>query len=345
MFKVADTNNWFWWNLGGWSNTAHAVEYSINGTKTTGPKVSGTITTGQWYDIKVTIQGGTVNCYLDNVLTQTFTVPSTAPVYSVASMKESTREIIFKSVNTTSGAVTANIVLNGASAIAPTAQKTVLTSSNPANENSFAAPNNVAPADSTISTPSTQFALNLPAYSATILRVQALAVAPQNLSATAGNQQSVLGWSSAAGATSYTVKRATSSGGPYTEIASGLTDTHFTDTGLTNGTTYYYLVTAVNSAGETATATAATATPVLPPISAQELVGAAIVVSGSNVQLTVKSSVPGRVYTLQRCDDLQGNSWQTIGVSQTGTGGDLVFIDAYESSIPKRFYRVQLSAP
>ena len=26
MFNVADSNNWFWWNIGGWTNTSHAVE-------------------------------------------------------------------------------------------------------------------------------------------------------------------------------------------------------------------------------------------------------------------------------------------------------------------------------
>jgi len=342
MFNVADTDDWFWWNLGGWGNTAHAVESSIAGAKATGPRVAGSVNTGQWYDIKIAIHGGKVDCYLDDVLTQTFTFP--APVHSVASMQESTREIILKSVNPTSGAITANIVLQGATAVAPTAQKTVLTSGSPDDENSLAAPDNVVPVESSATIPGTEFALELPAYSLTILRVQALAAAPQDLTATAGNQQAAIGWSPAAGATSYTVKRAIAIDGPYAVIASGLSDTSFTDTGLANGTTYFYVVVAVNAAGESASAGAVAVTPVLPPVADQELVAPGISVDGDTVRILVAFTVSGRVYTLQRSDDLQSGTWQDTGASQTGAGGELVFTDLCDSSILRRFYRVKLTS-
>ena len=344
MFHVADSNNWVWWNLGGWSNTAHAVEYRNNGTKTSGPKVAGSITTNQWYDIKISIQGRTVNCYLNNLLTQTFVLPSTAPVYSVASMLESTREIILKSVNPSAGAVTANLVLNGVGAIAPSAQRILLSSNSPADENSLAAPTNVVPVSSTLSTPSTRFALNLPAYSATILRLQAPAVAPANLAVTAGNQQAVLSWSRAAGAASYTLRRATSNSGPFTAIASGLTDPGFVDSGLTNGTSYFYVLAAVNAAGSTASPAAVSVVPVAPPVAAYERIGPAVLLGPTSVQLTVKSALAGRVYTLQRSDELPGATWQDVGAPQAGTGADLIFNDGYDPALPKRFYRVRLTS-
>jgi fibronectin type 3 domain-containing protein len=53
-------------------------------------------------------------------------------------------------------------------------------------------------------------------------------------------------------ATSYSVKRSTVSGGPYSAIVTGLTGTSYTDSTALNGTTYYYVVTASNSAGESA---------------------------------------------------------------------------------------------
>jgi len=69
----------------------------------------------------------------------------------------------------------------------------------------------------------------------------------------------------AVGAGSYRVKRATTSGGPYTTIASPFT-TSYTDSGLTNGTTYYYVISAVNSAGESPDSSQVSATPqLLPP--------------------------------------------------------------------------------
>ncbi|MEA2552731.1 MAG: hypothetical protein QOJ65_907, partial [Fimbriimonadaceae bacterium] len=84
--------------------------------------------------------------------------------------------------------------------------------------------------------------------------------APTGLTATAGNAQVSLAWTGSSGATSYNVKRATVSGGPYTTVGSP-TATSFTNTGLTNGTTYYYVVTAVNTAGESGNSNQASATP------------------------------------------------------------------------------------
>jgi hypothetical protein len=84
--------------------------------------------------------------------------------------------------------------------------------------------------------------------------------APAGLQATAGNAQISLTWNASSGATSYNVKRSTTNGGPYTTIASPTTAS-YTDTGLANGTPYYYVVTAVNSAGESNPSSQATATP------------------------------------------------------------------------------------
>ncbi|MCD1261315.1 cellulase family glycosylhydrolase [Paenibacillus athensensis] len=85
--------------------------------------------------------------------------------------------------------------------------------------------------------------------------------APSGLSATAGNAQVALSWSPSAQATGYNVKRATASGGPYTTVAAGVSGTSYTNTGLTNGTTYYYVVSAVNSAGESANSSQVSAVP------------------------------------------------------------------------------------
>ena len=58
-------------------------------------------------------------------------------------------------------------------------------------------------------------------------------------------------WSATAGAVSYNVYRGTSPGGEgTTPVATGVTVLGFTDTGLTNGTTYYYQMTALNAGGE-----------------------------------------------------------------------------------------------
>ena len=73
--------------------------------------------------------------------------------------------------------------------------------------------------------------------------------APTGLTATPGNGQVALAWSASSGAASYNVKRATTSGGPYVTLGSP-TGTTFLNMGLTNGTTYFFVVSAVNGVGE-----------------------------------------------------------------------------------------------
>ena len=86
--------------------------------------------------------------------------------------------------------------------------------------------------------------------------------AVSSLAATPGDGKVTLAWSASAGATSYTVKRATVSGGPYQTIATGVMGTPYTDSGLTDGTTYYYVVDAVNAAGPSPDSVQAFARPV-----------------------------------------------------------------------------------
>jgi beta-glucanase (GH16 family) len=71
---------------------------------------------------------------------------------------------------------------------------------------------------------------------------------PTGFAASPGSAKVYLSWNSSAGATGYQVKRATSNGGPYTTVAN-LTANNFTDTGVANCATYYYVVAATNSVG------------------------------------------------------------------------------------------------
>jgi hypothetical protein len=91
--------------------------------------------------------------------------------------------------------------------------------------------------------------------------------APPTLTATPGNTQVVLSWGPTAGATSYHVKRAPAPGGPYVTVGCP-TSTSYTDSGLTNGVTYYYVVSAAftagtNAGGESPDSVEASATPQL----------------------------------------------------------------------------------
>jgi len=82
-------------------------------------------------------------------------------------------------------------------------------------------------------------------------------VAPISLTATRGIGLVVLNWTASTGATSYDVRRATVSGGPYTSIvpAAGIGTNTYTDNAVNNDTTYYYVVTARNGANNACVST------------------------------------------------------------------------------------------
>ena len=83
--------------------------------------------------------------------------------------------------------------------------------------------------------------------------------APTGLTASPNNNQVVLNWTASAGATGYKVKRALASGGPYSVIGTP-SGTTYTDTTGTNGTTYYYVVSATSGTDESADSAEASAT-------------------------------------------------------------------------------------
>jgi len=121
---------------------------------------------------------------------------------------------------------------------------------------------------------------------------------PTGLTASAGDSQVQLAWSASGGATSYKVKRSTTNGGPYATIASGVATTSYLDSGLTNGLTYYYVVSAVNSVGESANSAEVSATPILAvPLPPQNLKAAP---GDARVSLTWLPSTGAAAYRVKR---------------------------------------------
>jgi hypothetical protein len=83
---------------------------------------------------------------------------------------------------------------------------------------------------------------------------------PTNLAVTAGNGQATLTWIPGAGATLCNVLRALP-GKPYYIIAANVAEATYTDTTLTNGSTYYYVVSGTNSVGVSANSAQVFVTP------------------------------------------------------------------------------------
>ena len=131
----------------------------------------------------------------------------------------------------------------------------------------------------------------LPSQSITLFVIPAGSIlsppsTPTGLAATVASNSVTLTWTAGGGATSYTVKRSVVSGGPYTTVGTPTLPT-YTDTGLTTGTTYYYVVSASNSAGTSQNSTQLAATPILPPtFSASATASPNPVVQGTSTTVT-----------------------------------------------------------
>jgi hypothetical protein len=101
-------------------------------------------------------------------------------------------------------------------------------------------------------------ATNNPAYPA----ANAVPEAPVFSGVLAGDRQVLLLWQGVPFAAGYHLSRSTTKGGPYATVAAGVPGANFMDSGLQNGITYYYILTATNAFGESLASPEVSATPV-----------------------------------------------------------------------------------
>lgn len=101
-----------------------------------------------------------------------------------------------------------------------------------------------------LSNPSGDLVLGLTNATVTILEDEVLPSVPVGLVATLSVGKVDLSWDAASDATGYKVNRSSTQGGEYTNVFAVAT-TNYTDSTVIDGSTYYYVVTATNPAGET----------------------------------------------------------------------------------------------
>jgi alpha-L-arabinofuranosidase len=175
LFNFLDDNNWTWLNVGGWHNSATAVEQSIDGAKSTlGTPFPQTVQNNTWYDIRIVLSGSRIRCYINDALVQDISYPS--GLYVSSSYSQATGEVIVKAVNPGTEPIVTAFKLKGLDSVAPNAIVIQLTSKSAADENSFAMPNRVSPATNSVAIAGKKFSLTLPANSLSVFRLHAAGV-------------------------------------------------------------------------------------------------------------------------------------------------------------------------
>jgi len=159
-----------WWNLGGWENTQHAIEW--DGTLDGKP---GRIEAGRWYDIRVEVRGERVRCWLDGQLVHdlTHSRPPMKNLSASATRDKSTGDIILKVVNSSADSTETEIALEGAGGLSGTARAVVLTSASPLDENTLDDPTRVSPRGEAVKVSNGRVTHSFPGNSLTVLRIPA----------------------------------------------------------------------------------------------------------------------------------------------------------------------------
>ncbi|MDN5865337.1 MAG: fibronectin type III domain-containing protein, partial [Gammaproteobacteria bacterium] len=143
----------------------------------------------------------------------------------------------------------------------------------------------------------------------------ALPPAPTALRAVADDGSVDLSWAAADGAASYNVYQGTSPGGEAAApVETGISATHASIGGLTNGTTYYFTVAGVNSAGVGAQSNEVSATPLTAP---GEVTGLIATPGDGSVSLSWNPVSGADDYTVAQGTSAGGE--QSVATGVTGT--------------------------
>jgi autotransporter-associated beta strand protein len=166
---------------------------------------------------------------------------------------------------------------------------------------------------------------------------------PTNLSpTTVSNSFAALKWSSSTNAVNYNLKRALAVSGPYTNVATQIANTNFTDATITAATTYYYVVSASNGFGESTNSTAVSLTTAANPVVSIPAF-TSVSVSGTNIVVQGTNGSSGAAYVVLTATNLTLPlaSWQTNLTGNFSGGGGFSNSISVNPGSQQQFYRVR----
>ncbi len=167
---VTDQNNYYMWNIGGWSNTMSAFQKVTNGSSSnTSAYVPTVIETGREYEVKIVYNNGTFTGFLDGEGISQFSVKR--EVYANSVYDSETGDVILKLVNTSAAPKNIPVEISSDMELSGTATEYILTGESLGDKNSADEPENVAPVKAELQDISEIFDYKLPALSVAVLRI------------------------------------------------------------------------------------------------------------------------------------------------------------------------------
>ena len=172
VFNYVDEHNYCWLNFGGWGNTQHAIEQISSGGKIQTDIKKGSVETGRWYDVTLTVSGDSVKAWLDqDLIFDTVLKRNTSlGVYSSATIDEPSGELIVKVVNSQEEGTSAR--LNISNFNVKSAKVIRLRANSGEDENTLQQPTNIYPTEHELSPECNTVDVELPAYSLNIIRIK-----------------------------------------------------------------------------------------------------------------------------------------------------------------------------
>ena len=175
-FSVGNSDNNYFWNIGGWGNTVSCLQSVEDGKKS--DIIAGTyrrcsLSNNTTYKIKVVVTDNNVKCYLNDALYINYTPPVTtnAESYHVVSTDKN-GDIIIKMVNVTDRPKTFAIDIAGNDDIKETASVDLVAGNSLEDDNILGQKEVVTLTTSEVTGISKQFNYTVPKYSVTALRIK-----------------------------------------------------------------------------------------------------------------------------------------------------------------------------
>ncbi len=178
VFNYKDAKNYACWNVGGWRNTSNGIEICKDGATYTVSSSRGSVETGQWYRLKVDVNGDSIKCYLNGQLINSTVLPPEQLLYQSAQIDVPKGKVFLKVVNPDAQSHTLRMDFKNMNVIG--GQVLCYDSKRGTDENTMDDPRHVVPGKTR--TVNDVHQLVIPAFSLNFFTFQVKDIAPQAIS-------------------------------------------------------------------------------------------------------------------------------------------------------------------